>query len=792
MMRSHSFLQRLAALALVFASPTQGVLAAEPVTKLPACDNTAPEFLLPPRLTVLPPPSLARLSSLPRLPALPVSSAGFSRDRIQVKAKLLAAIAQQYAVAGQLDEAQATFAEAVKLARTLLPLPYTATPRVEDANYSRQINLSLALIEAATHRELERETKQMLLETLPRARKIRDSERKSNVLDKIARQFAQFNQIETAQQIAQGIPVQAVRLRTLRQLAVQAAANGQWQTARQIIETINEGTNNDFNYEWQQLAIRLTQQGHLDRGLAAVKELPANSQSYRLEDMAKVLAQKQQFADAHQTAIAIVNPTVKLHALLQLAELARRDERAADHAQALAAALETVQGLEEATAQTYVFDRTRAQTYNLVQIANQFIAVNQIDRALPLLTEALPLAQAESSCQRRVKHLQAVARAYAAAGQRQLAGTVLAQALDAAQQLKSGAFKQQMLVDLGGTTLKHGDSQQAETLFAEALKIGTPRDRTRNVSAIRQRNRLPLIQRSIAIYYAEVGETRLALARLDRAIEGQPLLSSGYADATLRGIFTALMNNGKTDDAIAVIRRMERFTDRQWAIDELNRQAGSPQVLAQTLPMLAIIENPRFRRSVVSSLAMNLARAGQFEGALQTLQAMPNSEDRVLLVRQIALLAAKQGNRSATLRAVYRLPTKGAQDKTLSEAIVHLANREEVDRLLPLARTIQASSSKDKALNAIATQLAKDGLFSEAIALVDGLVNRTAKVETLSAIATQLLEAGETDRALALLAEAKTTATAIKTQFRPPPLRRAPGRLTPPSPSDRGYPSPSR
>ena len=97
-----------------------------------------------------------------------------------------------------MDEAKTTFAEAIQIARTLQSLPYTSTPRVMDANYSRQINLALALIEAAKHSGLERETKQLLLETLPRARQIRDSEQKSTALDKIARQFDQFDQLATA------------------------------------------------------------------------------------------------------------------------------------------------------------------------------------------------------------------------------------------------------------------------------------------------------------------------------------------------------------------------------------------------------------------------------------------------------------------------------------------------------------------------------------------------------------------------------------------------------------------
>ena len=778
MMRSRQLLQIVAALPIIFASSVEWVAAAESGQKLPACKPvTLKPFVLP----TAPPPAplqLRTLSPAPPLPSVvPLSSPLRSGSWMQTKAKakLLAKIAQHYAVAGQSAEARATLESAIKVVQSIDPRPSRTTNRLLNVNTSYpKANALVDLVEQITHPSLKREAKHLLLSALQVARSIEAKGWQSRTLDRIAQQFARLDEVATAQQIAQSIPDSGRRVRTLRQLAVNFAADGQWQAARQIIPMLEAATNNDFNYEWQQLTLTLAREGNSDRALEAVKAFPAKNQDYFLGELARKLMQRKQFEAAQQAGGAIANPNIKMWSLLRLAQQAGREGHTAIQNQSLAAALETARAWEEP-----VFKKT-----SLLDVAKQFVAINQTEKALPVLAEALQLAQAEQACHQRARSLQRIAHLYVAAGQNERADAVLSQALEDAQKVRSQARKGEILLRIGGAALKRGNPQQADALFAEALKTGTSADR--QVVPRPHRDQFPSMQHSIAIYYAEAGQVETALELLDR-------LPQGYSAAALRHIFSALLENGYAADGVEVIKRMNRPVARTWALKQINLKVASRQILEQTLPLYATIKNLRLRQSSLGFLSQDLARAGRFDDALRTVQAIQSSRVRTRSLQQISLEAAKQGNRSAALRAAYRLPAGFAQDSALSKAIVRLIEQDRAPQMLSFASKIQTHSERNIALAAIARHLAKTGQFSDAVAVAESLSNQVMKVETLTAIAAQLLAAGETDRALALLAQAKTAATAIKTEsWRPIPRPIPGGRWVPPQPLDRRYPTPNR
>ena len=183
------------------------------------------------------------------------------------------------------------------------------------------------------------------------------------------------------------------------------------------------------------------------------------------------------------------------------------------------------------------------------------------------------------------------------------------------------------------------------------------------------------------------------------------------------------------------------------------------------------IEDALSRSLALKEIALALAKAGQFDRAIQIAQKIENLLDRSLALKEIALALAKAGQfdqaiqiaqkidepwRSLALEEIAVALVKAGQfDQTiqtaqkiegalaLKEIAVALAEVGQFYQAIQIAQKIKDALDRSSALEEIAVALAKAGQFYQAIQIAQKIEDALRRSSALHDIAVALAEAGQ-------------------------------------------------
>ncbi len=184
-----------------------------------------------------------------------------------------------------------------------------------------------------------------------------------------------------------------------------------------------------------------------------------------------------------------------------------------------------------------------------------------------------------------------------------------------------------------------------------------------------------------------------------------------YTNFILQEISGALVGEEKFDEALRILERKQ--------IDDLQSE------------------------SLRSLIAVEAARAGKFDVALQTANSLEDEDSKAYALGEVAVFLAKAGEVEQALQIADSLPGD-QQDKAyiLGAIASSLAKAGEGERALQIAQSVEDQQDK-------AVVLAQAGALEEALQLVETL-EESKQTETLGWMAKALARGGEDEQALKL------------------------------------------
>jgi len=167
------------------------------------------------------------------------------------------------------------------------------------------------------------------------------------------------------------------------------------------------------------------------------------------------------------------------------------------------------------------------------------------------------------------------------------------------------------------------------------------------------------------------------------------------------------------------------------------------------------IENARSLSSALAEIAAAMAKAGQMEEAAQTFQLalqvaqkIEDALDRSWALGGIAEALAQAGQFDRALQVAQKIEGAWARSEALKEIAKAMAEAGQFDRALQVAQKIEVALVGFGALREIAVAMAKAGQLDRALRVAQKIEVESDRSWALREIAVAMAEAGQFDRAL--------------------------------------------
>jgi tetratricopeptide (TPR) repeat protein len=182
---------------------------------------------------------------------------------------------------------------------------------------------------------------------------------------------------------------------------------------------------------------------------------------------------------------------------------------------------------------------------------------------------------------------------------------------------------------------------------------------------------------------------------------------------------------------------------------------------AAVLHLVSTIQNARTKAYTLHDIAVELARAGRYEQAIQLAETIQNSDAKVYTLQLIAIELAKGGKFKNAIQLVESIQKASISAFLLSKIAIEQikAGKDEqaadlFSQAIQAAESIQDIKSKAFALKRIAVELAKAGRYEQAIQLAESIQADYPKVSALGDIAIEQIKAGKDEQAADLFSQA--------------------------------------
>lgn len=372
------------------------------------------------------------------------------------------------------------------------------------------------------------------------------------------------------------------------------------------------------------------------------------------------------------------------------------------------------------------YSRLLADTIDL------YIAAGQKQQAAPVLAEALQTVQTLSNNQSyaKTKSLAAIARHYAAIGQTNQALTILDQSVQTEKSIQGAEFKTQALTAIAQAYVAAGKLEQASGILAQSLRHATT---VQNQNPYRQGELLA----AVASTYAQAKQYNQALQVAQR------ITNAPYHKASaISAVALEYAQQKELEKALTTAQKIESHKDMADIKAKLLAKIGSQyiqagkleqaaKVFAQAIQTAQIVDSPYEQSRILSDVIVNYAQAGQQDAALQLLRKT----------------ASFDYFKSKTLAAIAISYAKAGQQAKASQA------------LSQTLATIAATSDTNEKSNArtdIISSFIEAKRFDFAAQIAQAIEDEFTRADTLREIALQAADAGQTDLAMQIIQSLET------------------------------------
>lgn len=433
----------------------------------------------------------------------------------------------------------------------------------------------------------------------------------------------------------------------------------------------------------------------------------------------------------------------------------------------------------------------------LADTVDLYIAAGQKQQAAPLLAEALQTVQTLSNNQSyaKTKSLAAIALQYAAIGQTNQALTILDQSIQTEKSIQGAEFKTQALTAIAQAYVAAGKLEQASGILDQSL---------RHAQAVQTQNpaRQGELLAAVASTYAQARQYNQALQVAQRITNAPYHKASAISAVALEYI-----QQKELEKALMTAQRIESHKDMADIKAKLLAKIGSQyiqagkqdqaaKVFAQAIQTAQIVDSPYDQSRILSDVIVNYAQAGQPDAALQLLRKTANPDyfkSRTLAA--IAISYAKAGKPveasqvlSQTLATIAATSDTNEKSNARADIILSFMEAKRFDFAAQIAQAIEDEFTRADSLREIGVQAADAGQTDIAMQIIQSVDSKFLEHRStvLHRAALSHAKAGEYDRALQLARmldsrlayRAKTLAAIATESFKAGQSQRAPTILT--------------
>jgi len=428
--------------------------------------------------------------------------------------------------------------------------------------------------------------------------------------------------------------------------------------------------------------------------------------------------------------------------LSSLQDKARQDANSKNKekaAQTLTQLFRNLRRLENASLKAGILEEildleTRSQYSRLLaDTVDLYIAAGQKQQAAPVVAEALQAVQTLSGSQSyaKTKSLAAIALHYAAIGQIEQALKILDQSVQTEKSIQGAEFKTQALTAIAQAYLTAGKFEQASRILDQSLRYAIA---VQDPNPYRQSELIA----SVATTYAKTRHYQQAL-KVAQLITKAPY----YKASAIAAVSRQYNQQAEPEQALRTAQTIENHKDtaeiKVKLLADIGTQyiTGKPdnaaQVFAQAVQTVQIVENTDEQSRLLSEVIVKYAQAGQPDAAGE-------------LVPKIATPGYSKARALAAIATSY---AKAGQQTKASQALSQT--------LATIAATSDDTQKSDARMEVI-RRFVEAKRFDEALQIAQAIEDEFTKADTLRDIAVQAADAGQTDLAA-------QTVQAIETKF---------------------------
>ncbi|MDX2212685.1 MAG: hypothetical protein SFY66_05285 [Oculatellaceae cyanobacterium bins.114] len=393
------------------------------------------------------------------------------------------------------------------------------------------------------------------------------------------------------------------------------------------------------------------------------------------------------------------------------------------------------------------------KTVALTNIAQGYIAIGQIDTALPLLNQSRQMANTidHRDPNRKANALAAIATAYATAGE-------IEPALQTTQSIQTAVYSQSSALRAISDRLVQVSQFDRALLIAETIQ-------TTELRALAFAN--------IAGGLAQAGQAAQANQVFAEAI-AQSRTTGDSSAYVMSQVVQHYAQSGQRDAARDVAQRIPDAAIQAQTLMAIahyystaNQTDAATDTLKEAIQAIQNIHDASQQSSVFQSVIEDHLRQGHYDLALQVTQTLPTEVaiapfDKPELIGRVAREAATAGNFDVARQAAEAIDPQFTDYRNQAYQAIALeyAKAEQVDQALQVAESITNDGAypyRIRTLAAIAGEYLQDrqtaaaeGVLTQAIAQVQPLDDPSTQADGLAAIAIQYANAGQIDRVAAL------------------------------------------
>jgi tetratricopeptide (TPR) repeat protein len=248
-----------------------------------------------------------------------------------------------------------------------------------------------------------------------------------------------------------------------------------------------------------------------------------------------------------------------------------------------------------------------------------------------------------------------------------------------------------------------------------------------------------LVWSKIAVKMADMGETSFALSigkKLAAEIPSPTTINSDYDIGTF-----FVRENSLAEIGIKLAQK---------------QQFNGAMEIAQTLTEISY---PKYKISVISEIAKQMAATKKLSQALQLIKNIPDKTTKTFVQISVANELQKNGQQTQAqqlfqILSLPKVPTKASSredSQIFHDIVIALVAAKQTEKAMQLINSLEKNFDKESTLTDIAIQLADLGELPSALNLVKNLQGQGSKQSVNDKIIIKLIEQGKLEEALQIL-----------------------------------------